>query len=374
MLLWILTAVLLGLYGCLILFYGYHWKRLPLFVPQKAAAPNTYLSVVIAARNEERDLPLLLQKLQEQSYPKQLVEIIIVDDFSTDGTATVVAPFLSERVRIIQPHSEASSSSKKKAIEAGVTAAKGDLIVITDADCLPSARWLETVASFYTEKNPVFIAAPVKFLHDHSLLQIFQALDFMVLQGITAASTSANFHTMCNGANLAYTGQAFKEVNGFKGIDAVASGDDMLLMYKIWKQHPDQVLYLKSKEAVVTTQPMKSWRAFFNQRRRWASKTLHYDDHRITAVLGLVYLVNLLFPALVIAAFLNPSYWLLVLAYLLVKTVIEFPFVASVARFYGERSLLKYFPLFQPLHILYTVSVGFLSQLGKYEWKERQTK
>jgi cellulose synthase/poly-beta-1,6-N-acetylglucosamine synthase-like glycosyltransferase len=371
--LWIFTAVLLGLYGCLIGFYWYHWKRLPLFVPSKAA-PGTVLSVVVAARNEENDLPLLLQSLEQQTYPPDLFEVLIVDDHSTDKTAAVAAPFLSERVRILQPGVPASQSSKKKAIEAGVAAAKGSLIVITDADCLPPPEWLESMASFYQEKAPVFIAAPVKFLHNHSPLQLFQALDFMVLQGITAASTAARFHSMCNGANLAYTGQAFKAVKGFEGIDAVASGDDMLLMYKIWKQHPDQVLYLKSPSAVMSTQPMPTWQAFYNQRKRWASKTLHYDDYRITAVLGLVYVVNLLCLVLLAAALINPAYWALVLVYLGAKTLIELPFVASVARFYGEGSLLKYFPFFQPLHIAYTVSVGLLSQIGKYEWKGRQTK
>ena len=373
MLLWILTAVLLGLYGCLILFYGYHWRRLPLYVPCEGA-PDVHLSVVIAARNEEATLPLLLNRLKEQSYPRHLYEVIVVDDFSTDGTRSAIAPFMTEQVRVIHPETEAVLSSKKKAIEAGVNAAQGELIVITDADCLPPTRWLESMASFYSEKAPVFIAAPVKFQHNGSLLQLFQATDFMVLQGITAASTGANFHTMCNGANLAYTGTAFRSVDGFSGIDAVASGDDMLLMYKIWKKHPTKVLYLKSEEAVVSTEPMKTWKDFFNQRRRWASKTMHYDDHRITAVLGLVYLVNVLFTALIIAAIINPAYWKLVLVYLGAKTLIEFPFVAAVASFYNERGLLKYFPLFQPLHILYTVSVGFLSQLGKYEWKGRQTK
>lgn len=373
MLLWTVTAVLLTLYGCLIFFYGYHWHRLPRYGPQKAA-PHTYLSVVIAARNEEATLPSLLQRLMEQSYPEHLFEIIVVDDFSTDGTLNAAGPFLNERIRIIRPSTEAALSSKKKAIETGVTAAKGDLIVITDADCLPPTRWLESIASFYKEKDPVFIAAPVKFLNDGSLLQLFQATDFMVLQGITAASTGANFHTMCNGANLAYTGGAFREVNGFQGIDSVASGDDMLLMYKIWKRHPSKVLYLKSEQAVVSTEPMKTWKDFFNQRKRWASKTMHYDDYRITAVLGLVYLVNLWFMVLMVAAFLHPTNWKLVLVYLVLKTLIEFPFVAAVASFYNERRILPYFPLFQPLHILYTVSVGFLSQLGKYEWKGRQTK
>ena len=73
-------------------------------------------------------------------------------------------------------------------------------------------------------------------------------MDFMVLQGITGAVVYKNNLSMCNGANLAYEKKAFYEVNGFAGIDHIASGDDMLLMHKIWKKYPDRVHYLKSKE------------------------------------------------------------------------------------------------------------------------------
>ncbi len=100
---------------------------------------------------------------------------------------------------------------------------------------------------------------------------------------------------MCNGANLAYKRKMFYDVYGFVGIDKIASGDDMLLMHKIWKQHPAKVHYLKSKEAIVSTQPMKTWKSFFNQRIRWASKARSYDDKRIFLVLLMVYLFNLSF-------------------------------------------------------------------------------
>jgi cellulose synthase/poly-beta-1,6-N-acetylglucosamine synthase-like glycosyltransferase len=205
-------------------------------------------------------------------------------------------------------------------------------------------------------------------------LQVFQALDFLVLQGITAASVSSDFHTMCNGANLAYKRSAFQAVNGFEGIDRVATGDDMLLMHKIRKLDPSKVHYLKSQDAIVNTEPMPSWKAFFMQRKRWASKTLVYDDYRIIAVLGFVYLLNCLFPILIITSIFNPVYWWYVLFFWILKTIIEFPFVNSVAKFYNEQKLMKYFFFFQPLHMLYTVSVGLLSQFGKYEWKGRKTK
>jgi hypothetical protein len=119
---------------------------------------------------------------------------------------------------------------------------------------------------------------------------------------------------------------------------------------------------------------MKTWQEFLMQRKRWASKTLVYDDWRIIAVLGFVLLFNLLFFVLLVAAFFNPIYWIHFLAYLFGKTIIEWPFVSSVATFYGEKKLMRYFFFIQPLHIFYTAFVGIISQFGKYEWKGRTTR
>lgn len=373
MVLMIITAFMAAFYAVLIGYYHYHWRRLPLF-SSAFSTPSTFLSVIVAARNEEKTLPQLLKALQGQSYPQHLFEIIIVDDFSTDNTSQVAKAFGLENLKVIQPNVDVNASTKKKAIETGVHAATGELIVITDADCIPGVEWLYTIESFYKKNDAVFIAAPVKFSHNNSLLQLFQSMDFLTLQGITAASVGAQFHSMCNGANLAYTQKAFENVGGFAGIDNIASGDDMLLMHKIWKQHPEGVHYLKSKDAIVNTQPMQTWHSFIMQRRRWASKTTHYDDKRVFAVLLFVYLFNCLFLLLLIASFLNPFYWWGVVSYLFVKTIIEWPFVSDVAKFYGEQKLMPYFPFLQPLHIFYTISVGFISQLGKYEWKGRRTK
>ena len=368
-----ITAIFLLFYALLILFYWRAWNKLEYYNPS-SPVDKRFISVIIPARNEEENIPLLLEALSQQTYPENFFEIIIVDDFSSDGTAEAIRNFRLSNLVSIQPEISPSSSSKKKAIETGIKKAKGELIVTTDADCIPSKKWIETINNFYVKNDAAFIAAPVKFSHDNSFLQIFQSLDFLTLQGITAASVSANFHTMCNGANLAYKKEAFQNVNGFKGVDKVATGDDMLLMYKIWKKYPNGVFYLKNKDAIVTSQPMLSWKNFFWQRKRWASKTLVYDDYRIIAVLAFVYLLNCLFIALIVASLFNSFYWWYILGFWLLKTIIEFPFVFSVAKFYNEQKLVNFLFFFQPFHIFYTVFVGLLSQFGKYEWKGRKTK
>jgi cellulose synthase/poly-beta-1,6-N-acetylglucosamine synthase-like glycosyltransferase len=179
---------------------------------------------------------------------------------------------------------------------------------------------------------------------------------------------------MCNGANLAYTKAAFAEVNGFQGIDEIPSGDDMLLMYKIFTRYPDKVLYMKDASAIVTTQPESSWKNFLHQRIRWASKAVHYKDKRIIYVLALTYLVNVCYIVLAIAAVIN-VYWLsFLLLLILAKVLIEFPFVNAAAIFFGQQKLMKYFPFLQPLHIVYIVVSGWLGRFGSYEWKSRTIK
>ena len=362
------------LYAVLIFFYYKWWKALPRWKPEKEVDENIFISVVVPARNEAKHVPALLNAFATQSYPSGNFEVIVVDDFSTDGTAAAVTQSGLENIRVIQSAGTSETSSKKKAITTGIQQARGLLIVCTDADCIPGKRWLETINSFYQSTKATFIAMPVKFKEGKSLLKIFQSLDFITLQGITAASVSANFHTMCNGANLAYTKEAFMNVGGFEGIDKVATGDDMLLMHKIWKKAPDKVLYLKSRETIVTTEPMPSWSELLMQRKRWASKSLVYDDYRIIFVLAFVYVFNCLFPALIVASLFDTDYWRYVFGFWIVKTIIEAPFVSSVARFYGQQHLMVYFPFIQPLHIFYTVLIGLVSQFGKYEWKGRKTK
>ncbi len=371
MILFIIVISLFAFYSIVILYYWQSWWSIPDFVPSKNFS-QPKISVIIPARNEEENIGQLLRALQQQLYPKDLFEIIVVDDHSDDKTAEIVEKF--PEVKLIRLKEDDINSYKKKAIETGIAAATGTLIVTTDADCIPPANWLQLIASFKEQKNAVFIAAPVVYNNNSSPLQIFQALDFLVLQGFTGASVYKNALTMCNGANLAYERTVFYEVNGFAGVDHIASGDDLLLMHKVWKKYPQRIHYLKSKDAIVGTQPMKTWSAFFNQRIRWASKAKQYDDKRILPVLLLVYLFNLSFLALLAAGFWDYYYWLCLAGLWIAKTVVEFPFVNSVASFFNKRSLLKYFFFFQPLHIFYTIISGLLGQFGKYEWKGRKVK
>jgi cellulose synthase/poly-beta-1,6-N-acetylglucosamine synthase-like glycosyltransferase len=368
-------AALFIVYAYLIDSYRRWWNKIP-ENNFDSAEPSTFITVIVPARNEENNIAVALESLHQQSYNKDLYEVIVVDDHSEDRTVEVVHSYTSgmkvTAIRL-QDHlsGQAVSAHKKKAIETAIGQAKGSLVVTTDADCHFHPQWLHTLAAFHEKYDAKFIAAPVKIDGKKSLLSIFQTLDFLTLQGITGAAVYKRFHSMCNGANLAYEKKAFYEVNGFNGIDAIASGDDMLLMHKIYRNYPEQVFYLKSKQAIVTTQAVETWKGFFHQRIRWASKAEHYDDKRIFYVLLLVYLLNVCYFGLAVWAFFSSNAAFLLMLFFLAKLLIEFPFVNSVALFFGQHRLMNYFLVLQPLHILYTLIAGWLGKFGSFEWKGR---
>lgn len=394
----IIFLLILAFYGGLIAYYHRAWKAIGRDATRSAGMiategkdtpvsgtgrlPGTKISVLVPARNEETNIGACLESLSRQKYPGDLYEVIVIDDHSVDNTASIVKGYSAQRrggfsvvyIDLTAHTADAGlvKAHKKFAIETGIGFAKGDLIVTTDADCRSNTGWLQAIASFYEETGAKFIAAPVKIEGDRAFLSIFQTLDFITLQGITGAAVYKKIHSMCNGANLAYEKKAFYEVGGFRGIDAIPSGDDMLLMHKIYEKYPGLVFFLKHQQAIVSTNAETGWKGFVNQRVRWASKADQYDDQRIFRVLLLVYIMNLLFLGLVFASFWNSWFLWLLLIGLFIKTVVEYPFVRSVAGFFGQGDLMVYFPWLQPFHILYTVVIGWLGKFGSYRWKDRK--
>ena len=379
MLLVYITTGLLLLYGLLLFYYRSGWKQLPLFDAgmENSYTPALTISVIIPARNEEANIVPCLQSLLQQDYPAGLLEIIVVNDQSTDKTAELVQTFPAHRVTLLHVQygsAEAVTAPKKRAIEIGIAAAGGQLVVTTDADCTAGPQWISSLAAWRRIHSSVFIAAPVKIKDGGSLLSKFQALDFLTMQGITGASVYRRLHNMCNGANLAYEKNIFYEVNGFQGIDTIASGDDMLLMHKIANKYPLQTGFIKCPEAIVTTLPAASWRGFFQQRIRWASKAMHYKSPKLFLALLLVYLTNAFLLATALLGLFYPPVFLYFLVLWLLKFLLEVFFVKEVAAFFNQQYLLPYLFLLQPLHIAYIVVSGFFGPFKSYQWKGRKLK
>jgi cellulose synthase/poly-beta-1,6-N-acetylglucosamine synthase-like glycosyltransferase len=299
----------------------------------------------------------------------------VIDDFSEDNTAEIV-----KQMGVMHPNVHLLSladffkpgemnSFKKKAIEKAVSHAKGKWILTTDADCLIPKQWLSLYNAYILKYNPVFVAAPVMFIKEQGVLNEFQLLDFLALQGITAAAVGAGKHSMSNGANLAFEKSAFIAVGGYQGVDQIASGDDMFLMHKMKVTLSNRIGYLFHPGAIVLTKAMSNWKEFIMQRIRWSSKARYYDDNSIFWVLLLVYLYNFF----ILVLFILGAYIPVVIS-LTIKIIFELVFLSPVARFYQLEKELRYFPLYQPLHIIYTLVAGLFGQVKTYTWKGRRVK
>ena len=375
---WTLTIITI-LYALLLVAYRFWFDKLHLFKPDHTISEKIDFTIVIPARNEAANIKICVDSILAQDYPLSSYEIIVIDDFSEDETAAIVKSIglVHSHVHLLsladyyQP--EEMNSFKKKAIEKAVSQAKGEWIVTTDADCIIPKHWLK-LYNAYIQKHQannklVFVAAPVMFIKERGILNEFQLLDFLALQGITAAAVGAGKHSMSNGANLAFEKSAFIAVGGYQGVDQIASGDDMFLMHKMKVTLSSSIGYLFHPGAIVLTKAMGNWKQFMMQRIRWSSKARYYDDNSIFWVLLLVYLYNLF----LIIALLAGAYSIFAIS-ILCKIIIELFFLLPVSKFYKLTPELVYFPLFQPLHILYTLMAGFFGQVKTYTWKGRRVK
>src|SRR5690606_1415469 len=114
----------------------------------------TFVSVLIAARNEENHIGDTIRDILNQNFPQSQLEIIVVDDHSTDRTASVVRSFSDRGVKLIQLNErEPLNSYKKKAISEAINQASGELIGVTDADCRMGGGWLSAMVSLYEERE-----------------------------------------------------------------------------------------------------------------------------------------------------------------------------------------------------------------------------
>jgi cellulose synthase/poly-beta-1,6-N-acetylglucosamine synthase-like glycosyltransferase len=374
----LVAAALSGSYALLMLAFRWGWTRTP-ETDAPAARPRTRVTVIVPARDEAGRIGHCIRALKRQDYPAGLVQILVVDDHSRDGTAEEAREAGGDRVLVLslrdllraEPANRRFRAYKKWAIERAVARATGELIVTTDADARPGESWLSRIVGAHERHGWQLLAGPVAFYPTTRLLGRFQELDFLSLVGIAGASIRLGFHNLCNGANLAYTREAFLAVGGYRGLDDLPSGDDLLLMHRIARHYPGRVGFLKDRRAVVYTRPEKDLAGFWQQRLRWAGKSTRYEDRRITLILAGVWLFNLAIPAFWVLGVVDAAWFRIGLLMFLIKIAADTLFQAPVVRFFRRTQLLWSFLPLQLLHLAYVIVIGPWSTFGGYRWKGR---
>jgi cellulose synthase/poly-beta-1,6-N-acetylglucosamine synthase-like glycosyltransferase len=340
----------------------------------KNLPPKHTFSIIVPYRNEAHNLPILLKSISKINYPKNLFELILVNDDSTDDFKKIIDAFLKDNTAInivlINNH-RTSQSPKKDAITSAIQKSNFNWIVTTDADCKVPNNWLNLFNQTIEKEDIQFIAAPVKFKKQNSFLFHFQNLNFLSLLGSTIGSFGIKKPIMCNGANLCYHKKTFLQLNGFRGNDGIASGDDIFLLEKMLKNNPKRVRYLKSNEAVVETFSEKNWKLFFNQQLRWASKTTNYSNWFSKLVGITVFLENLLYVILLTTTIITGFYWKFFLLIFSIKTTIDIILITKISTFFRNLKSLKYYPVISIIYPFFIVTTAIISLFKNYQWKGR---
>jgi biofilm PGA synthesis N-glycosyltransferase PgaC len=332
-------------------------------------SPALFISVIIPFRNEEKNIPILIETLQALDYPKEKFEVTLIDDHSTDNSLKVAGQAIANlpNFKVIT----SPSNGKKNAIRFGVEVSKGEIIVTTDADCELPIEWLKSINMQFQNQSIKMVVGAVCIRTGSSFFSRLQAIEFSSLIGSAASTLAVGLPTMCNGANLSYRKESFEEVEGFEGNEHIASGDDEFLMRKIVKKFGSQsLIFLKNPNAIVTTNPKASLSHFFNQRIRWAGKWRHSSSGTTKMLAVFVLLLQLLWLVAVCSLFFRP--WdNTVLVLLAVKLILEGFFLYAISRFMRQNFYWNAFLLLQVVHPLYVLLVGILSNVVRPSWKGR---
>ncbi len=366
------SVIIISFYVLLISGFLVGWKSI-----KPAPAIDSYhqpanlrISLVIAFRNEEANLPTLLNSIKKQTYPHQLLEVIFINDHSIDSSINIINSYMPADSNVKILSLPADKTGKKNAVAMGMKQARGPLLVTTDADCWFGENWLKQLVLFYTTKPADLIFGPVKMEAGSNFLSYFQSVEFASLVSSAAGASGIGHPIMCNAANMAIKKSTWLKV--YESINQKhPSGDDVFLLLALKKQRPERIRFLKSNEAMVVTRGEKSLKNFFRQRIRWAAKSRNYTDTDIVVTSFTVFFTNLWMLILAGISPFFPKALFVLTGFFLLKSMMDYVFLQTIAPFFNIRKLwITILPL-QLIYIFYVPFTALAGFLGKFTWKER---
>ena len=358
---WLLLIVLIP-YIYLIVRIHLSLARIKPFHPE--VVPGTFVSVIVAFRNEQKNLPILMSYLAIQDYDPELFELIAVNDSSSDSSFESALSFTGiKNLKVIN----SKGKGKKMALRTGIEAAAGRIIITTDADCRMGIKWLSTIMSFEAEHKPDMIICPVRLEGGRGFFHGFQEIEFLSLQGITAGTAVLGNPVMCNGAALAFRREEYLKHAGNLH-DELASGDDVFLLHSMKKDSGKTILWLESAEASATTHASGNLLSFLRQRGRWISKTGAYSD-RFTKLLAIVTFVTISGQLLLLLAGLFSTLFPGIFAvYFVLKSIPDFLLLSGTSERYGKQFFLRWFLPSQFIYPFYVLSIIPFSLAKSEKW------
>ncbi|MCA6363949.1 MAG: glycosyltransferase [Bacteroidetes bacterium] len=357
---YIVSLLLAAAYLFVLLPPVWRFRRLP---AQKLLPPLPLsVSIIVPARNEEMHILQCLAALQRQTCG---AEIIVVNDHSADHTAALAASVPGVRVLDLEP----GKAGKKAALEKGIAAAGGTLILTTDADCTPPPLWCASLSAALQGQTELCIG-PILLQGGKSWLTAMQNIESIAVQSVSAGMLSQGVAFTASGASLGYYRHVPAAAGGYAQ-DQTPSGDDVLLLLRTHRRNPASVVWLHNPEAIVPAAAAATLPEFISQRIRWASKYGSYTS-RPVRMLGLSLAAAAVWPwLLALAALYVPDFFVPLAGFLALKFAGDFLLLSLSQSFFRKPDLLRWFAVVWPLYQLLTPVIAAGALRKKFSWKER---
>ena len=326
------------------------------------------ITVIVAARNEEKNIRQCLESLVNIDYPKEKLEIIIVDDFSTDKTGEIVDEFAAKYhfIKKVIPHLKViPKPGKTNAIVNGIKQSNGEIIFTTDADCVVKPSWIKTQIKYFTDN--VGVVTGFTFQRAYSQFTGMQNLDWVYLLTVAAGTINLGLPLSCIGNNMAYRRDAYDWVGGYENIKFSVT-EDFALLHKIHKHTHYNVVFPAEESGVNLSEPCPDWKTLYRQKHRWGVGGL--DAPFIGFVIMFWGWLNHLLILLQI--FFGSVFTLFLTA---IKFLSDALFLFVPLRKFKMLNQFKYFFAFELYFIFYVLLLPLFVFLDKKViWKEREYK
>jgi len=356
-----------GVYACYAIYFLFGLIRVRRLQPASNNSPT--VSIIVAARNEEELLPVLLSSLSKQDYPKNKLEIIISDDRSTDKTWDCIKTFEEKysfysgiKIKEIPKY----VSPKKHALTQAILQSSGELILSTDADCVVPKTWVSSIVSCFENDVGIVVGYSEVKKKNASFFTHFQGIDFLALMSANAGTMGWSSPWSGSGQNLAYRKSEFDRIGGFSPVLHQISGDDMYLIQSISKHK--RAIFNTSRKGFVTTAPVSTLKMYLNQRIRWASNSQKLMGNNLFFLFFL--LSTLICNVFILTSPFSFGGLHLLLILLGIKALFDglIIYTGSII-FHSPISFVSFIVwfLFQPIYI---PLVGVLGLAGAFSWKE----
>ncbi len=323
-------------------------------------------TVIVAARDEENNIQRCLNSLGKLEYPDGKLEVLLVDDLSTDRTGEIIDEFISGREnfrKIIPDDPKGKMVGKVNALATAIREAKGEIILTTDADCEVKPLWVKTIASYY--KNDVGMVDSYTTQLANNSFGGMQAIDFIYLLLVGGGTINLGLPLSCIGNNMSFRKKAYNEIGGYEALPFSVT-EDFTLLRAIYNLKKYKILFPLEKDALVTSIPCPDLKSLYHQKKRWGVGGLGVPA-RGFFIMFWGYLASLF---IVLTPLFYSPVWLYLVFF---KIAIDFVVLYPIHQRMGITKNLKYFFVYQVYYILYVLALPFVVFTSrKVVWKGRE--